>query len=765
MKGEPKLLAAFVATILILAANGYVARRAVGTVLGNDRLVAHTHEVQAALAALQSTVTDAETGQRGYMLTGKEQYLAPYQEALGSLAPQLARLRTLTADNSAQQERINLLESRIREKLAELGQTIALRRQGGLAAALPVIESDRGAWLMNGIREVVASLEAEEQRLLRLRARESERSAAAVQVTLWIANLVAIGLLIAVLVLALRRLAEQRRSAQELAAQRDWLATTLDSIGDAVLATDQHGRVEFLNPVAAALLGWPPEEAKGRALAEVFNIVNEDTREPAEDPVAKAIRAGAVVGLANHTVVLSRDGKETPIEDSAAPIKDAEGKVLGVVLVFRDVSEKKHFEKERERLAASERLARIRAEEANRAKDEFLATVSHELRNPLNAITGWTVILRTGAAKPEAALHASEVIERNARALSKLVEDVLDVSRIVTGKLHVEPREMDLTPVVCAAIEALRPAAEAKRIALEVDLGPSGPVWGDPDRLQQVVWNLVSNAVKFTPKDGNVEVKLHRTGSQMEIAVRDDGAGIPPHLLPLVFDRFRQADGTTTRRHGGLGLGLAIVRHLVELHGGTVAVESEGHGQGSRFTVQLPVRLLGAGEGSWPAETLDEPLPAAPVGPVLSGLRIVVVEDDPDSLDMVCTLLAQRGAEVQPATSTAEGLAAVEKWQPDLLVSDLGMPEEDGYTLIRRVRALPPERGGQVPAVALSAHTRTEDRIAAISAGFQIHVAKPVESAELLTVAASLAKSGRQKIQDSPPEGVSKVSRPPTAGG
>ncbi|HEV7784272.1 MAG TPA: ATP-binding protein, partial [Thermoanaerobaculia bacterium] len=263
-------------------------------------------------------------------------------------------------------------------------------------------------------------------------------------------------------------------------------------------------------------------------------------------------------------------------------------------------------------------------------------------------------------------------------------------------------------------------------------------------RLQQVVWNLVANAVKFTPKEGKVGVRLHRTGSQVEIVVSDNGPGIPGELLSHVFDRFRQADSSSTRRHGGLGLGLAIVRHLVELHGGTVAVASEGTDLGTTFTVSLPVRTLGTvpGAGLASEESPEAPLALAAETP-LRGMRTLVVEDDPDSLEMVCTLLTQRGADVRPASSTAEALAILERWRPDLLISDLGMPEEDGYTLIRRVRALPAERGGQVPAVALSARTRPEDRIEALAAGFQMHVAKPVAPAELLAVAVTLAGPGR----------------------
>ncbi|HSS47310.1 MAG TPA: CHASE3 domain-containing protein [Thermoanaerobaculia bacterium] len=744
MKGEPRLVLAFFATLLLLAANGSVSRHAVQVVTGNDRLLAHTEEVLTALETLQATVTDAETGQRGYVLTGRESYLTPYQEARASLADRLARFRLLTADNPFHQRRLALLEVKIQAKLAELGETVELRRQGGLAAALPVIESGRGAALMNGIRGDLAAMKAEENRLLKLRVRESERSAATVQATMWVANLIAIALLAAFTFLAFRRLAEQQRNARALAEHRDRLQVTLASIGDAVLSTDEQGRVQILNPVAGNLVGWPPAEAEGRPLAEVFHIVNEETRKPAEDPVEKAIRLGTIVGLANHTIVISRDGRETPIEDSAAPIKDKDGKVLGVVLVFRDISERKGFQREQERLAEGERVARVQAEEANRSKDEFLATVSHELRNPLNAISGWTVILRNGPADQQASQHAAEVIERNARALARIVEDILDVSRIVTGKLHIEPRETELTPVVQAAVDAVRPAAEAKRIDIETRLEPAGPVWGDPDRLQQVIWNLVANAVKFTSKEGKVEVRLQRAGSQVEIVVCDNGPGIASELLPYVFDHFRQADSSSTRRHSGLGLGLAIVRHLVELHGGTVAVASDGDGRGTAFTVSLPVRTLGTVPAAAPAAGESTERPSAPAAETpLRGLRTLVVEDDPDSLEMVCMLLAQRGADVRPAASTAEAMAVIERWKPDLLISDLGMPEEDGYTLIRRVRALPAEHGGQVPAVALSARTRPEDRIEALSAGFQMHISKPVAPAELLAVAVTLARPGR----------------------
>jgi signal transduction histidine kinase len=384
--------------------------------------------------------------------------------------------------------------------------------------------------------------------------------------------------------------------------------------------------------------------------------------------------------------------------------------------------------------------ARDAAEEANRAKDEFLAVVSHELRTPLTPILSWTRMLRARTLDTRAETRAFEVIERNARSQAQLIDDLLDVSRIIAGKVRLDMQQLELRPLVDAAVEAVRPAAEAKDIRLQVLADPrAGAVSGDPERLQQVFWNLLSNAIKFTAKGGRVQVHLQRVNSHIEVAVGDTGQGIRPEFLPYVFDRFRQADSSTTRRHGGLGLGLAIVRHIVELHGGRVRADSAGEGQGATFTVELPIALLHA-----PASA-DRVHPKAggqvrfAPSPVLRGLRILVVDDEPDTLETVATLLAQCGADVISADTASEGLERVREWRPDLLVSDIGMPGQDGYALIRNVRALPAEQGGNTLALALTAYARVEDRLKVLSAGFQMHVPKPIEPAELIALVASLA--------------------------
>jgi PAS domain S-box-containing protein len=394
--------------------------------------------------------------------------------------------------------------------------------------------------------------------------------------------------------------------------------------------------------------------------------------------------------------------------------------------------------------AEKERLYR-EAREASRLKDEFLATVSHELRTPLTAILGWAHMLRTGQFDGKSYSTAFETIERNARAQAQLIEDLLDVSRIVTGKLRIDVRPIDPNSFIEAAVEAVRPAAEAKGVRVQkvIDTGLV-TVSGDPVRLQQVVWNLLSNAIKFTPRGERVQVRLERVNSHVEIVVSDTGAGIAPDFLPHVFDRFRQADGTTTRHHGGLGLGLAIVRHLVELHGGTVRAESPGEGHGATFTVLLPVAPVYSQEAAegrvHPAAR--ETLPPFECPDRLDGLRVLVVDDEADTREMLKAGLGQCGAEVTTAHSAAEALREMEKTPPDVLISDIGMPDQDGYALIREVRSLPAGQGGSVPAIALTAYARTEDRLQALRAGYQMHVTKPVELTELAAVVASLAKRG-----------------------
>jgi len=409
-----------------------------------------------------------------------------------------------------------------------------------------------------------------------------------------------------------------------------------------------------------------------------------------------------------------------------------------------EITERKQAEEERAQLLIREQAARAEAEQANRTKDEFLATLSHELRTPLSAILGWSHLVRSGKLDEPQMSRAFETIERNARSQSQLIDDLLDVSRIITGKLQIEPRPVDLCGVIEAASDAVRPALEAKSIKFEAVMASEDClVPGDPNRLQQIFWNLFSNAAKFTPEEGQVRVEVKRVDSTIQISVSDTGVGITPEFLPYIFDRFRQADGSTTRVHGGLGLGLSIVKHLVQLHHGTVVVESQGKNQGATFTVALP--LASAASTSAP-EMIDEAEAngySLPFGfsRVLEGLRILVVDDEVDSRDLVSAILTRCGSEVNCCESATDAIKAILDWKPDLLVSDIGMPNEDGYSLIKKMRKLKSKRARQTPAVALTAYVTHEDRERALAAGFQMHVPKPIEpTALVMSIAAATGR-------------------------
>lgn len=440
--------------------------------------------------------------------------------------------------------------------------------------------------------------------------------------------------------------------------------------------------------------------------------------------------------------MLAADGRVIWLYDIVNVVRGKDGlKQLHGFMI--DITERKQAEQEREQILAREKAARTEAEAANRIKDEFLATLSHELRTPLNAMLGWTQLLRSRKFDEATTAKALETIDRNSRSLAQLIEDVLDVSRIIRGKLRLNLRPVELAPVVEAAIDTVRPAADAKHICIESEFDPTvGVVIGDANRLQQIVWNLLSNAVKFTPKGGRVQVKIQRINSRVQIQVSDNGAGISPEFLHHVFERFCQADSSTTRSHGGLGLGLAIVRHLVELHGGTVSATSPGLEQGATFIVNLPMKAVINEENkpkSHPflanSESVNYQLS------ILENVQVLVVDDEADTRNLLTTILGQYGAQVTAVASSQEAMTALSKFHPDILISDIGMPEEDGYTFIRKVRSLPSHEGGKIPAVALTAYARSEDRTQALLAGFQLHIPKPVNAGELAAVVANL--SGR----------------------
>jgi PAS domain S-box-containing protein len=703
-----------------------------------------------------------------------------------------------------------------------------------------------------------------------------------------------------------RGLAAEQRSAALAERLSASLATTVHSIGDGVIATDAEGRITILNSVAQILTGWSEDEARGRHLDEVFHIINEQTREAAVSPVQKVLETGGIVGLANHTLLIARDGTEIAIDDSAAPIRAGSGPIDGVVLVFRDVTERKrdesrrvflaeatsvlaqsldyettvarvaelavplladwcavdlvvdtgplpqrlavahvdpakaararelaeryppqadapagvmavlrsgnpelypsipdertmassvqgeHWRQARElgvrsamivpltvrgrvlgaltfafaesgrtytqadlqfveglarrcanaiensRLYASEQRARHEADVANRAKDEFLAVVSHELRTPLNAITGWSKMLLRPGFDERRRQTAVETIERNADAMTQLIEDLLDMSRVISGKLRLEVQRVDPASVAEAAVESVRPVALTKGVALVTAFDDQAPIIvADPTRLQQIVWNLVNNAVKFTPKGGRVTVSSRHVGSSLEIAVTDTGKGISATFLPQIFEAFRQEPGSG-RSRGGLGLGLAITKQLVELHGGTVAASSEGEGRGATFTVLLPILT------DQPAQSSQPRVPPqrreTDRQGQLQGLRVLVVDDDDDAREMLASILEDSGCQVTRALDVASALRCMAAEVPDVLLSDVAMPGEDGYDLIRQVRLLPREAGGDVPAAAITAYARSEDRRRLLNSGFSIHLPKPIDPAEVIAVVTTLTR-------------------------
>ena len=419
---------------------------------------------------------------------------------------------------------------------------------------------------------------------------------------------------------------------------------------------------------------------------------------------------------------------------------DSTGKMVRMLGVVQDITARKEVEQQRQLLLDAERTARGDAERAVRLKDEFLSVVSHELRTPLNAILGWAQILRTSPQEPDELEEGLAIIERNARAQTQIIEDLLDMSRVISGKVRLDVQRVDLTTVINSAAASMLPAADARSVRLQKVLDPhAGPISGDPNRLQQVVWNLLSNAIKFTPKGGRVVVTLQRVNSHVEISIADSGQGIKPDFLPFVFDRFRQAEGATTRRHGGLGLGLSIVKHLVELHGGTVSAKSAGEGQGATFCVALPLLPLRNQDAEHSVHPSAEPALLSDGNKTsLKDFRVLVVDDEPDSRQLIKHLLEGCDATVTMAASAAEAMQAFKQNKFDVVVSDIGMPDTDGYELARLLRTLPAETG-RTPALALTAFARSEDRVRALMAGFNMHMSKPVEPAELCAAVARLA--------------------------
>jgi len=544
---------------------------------------------------------------------------------------------------------------------------------------------------------------------------------------------------------ALRRSELQRRQAESaLRLSEERFARLANAMPAFVWITTAEGNVVYANDRWYAYSGLDRAQASG---FEWPSVVHPDDRERFVAAYRAALRDGSCYRMElRHR---GADGGYRWFLTQAEPARNADGAVTGWIATGIDIDDLKRIQEERARLLEREQVLRRQAEAvtldaqaASRMKDEFLANLSHELRTPLNAILGWTQTLQSGDTKTETVLRALAQIEQSARAQAKLIDDLLNVSDIVAGRLRLDVRPMCLVPTINAAVETLYPAIIARGIHLETafDLDVD-VIAGDPGRVRQIVWNLLSNAVKFTPREGNVRISLCRDESHAAIAVTDSGRGIDPEFLPFVFDRFRQADASSRKRHGGLGLGLAIARHLAEMHGGTIEADSAGEGHGATFTVRLPVAALREATPHAPEEAHREKsrIAAYTRRRSLFGLRILTVDDDRNTRDMLQEALARAGAEVLAAASARDALDKLQRFRPDVLVSDIGMPNEDGCDLLHQVRVLPPDRGGATPAIALTGYARADDRAATLDAGYQAVATKPVILDELLSTILNVA--------------------------
>lgn len=510
----------------------------------------------------------------------------------------------------------------------------------------------------------------------------------------------------------------------------------------AVVEWDSDFRVSRWSVSAERLFGWKAQEVLGKHVNEWRFVFTDDV--DAVALVTNRQREGVEVQGVTRNRNYTRAGSILYCEWYNSVLRDERGKLVSVLSLVLDVTARQSAEEERAASLVRERDARRHAEEADRLKDEFLATLSHELRTPLTSILGWASMIRNGEVEGPNASRAIETIERNARSQARLIDDLLDVSRIITGNLRLDLHPLNLAPIVDAALDALRPTADVKGMKLQTRFEPGQClVKGDPNRLRQVIWNLLSNAIKFTPRGGSVNIDLTCVESTARLTVSDTGDGISLEFLPYVFDRFRQAEGSISRKQGGLGLGLAVARHLVELHGGTIRAGSEGLGKGSVFTVDLPL----AQERRDPARAEERKQEVerrrSRSGAVrLDGVHVLLVEDDDDSRRLLGTMLKRYGARVTSTKSAAEALTVFETELPDVLISDIGMPDQDGYELVRKLRAMPPEKGGNTPAIALTGYASRKDRERALSTGYQQHMAKPIEQADMINAIAALVGRG-----------------------
>ncbi|MCA1600406.1 MAG: PAS domain S-box protein, partial [Acidobacteria bacterium] len=524
------------------------------------------------------------------------------------------------------------------------------------------------------------------------------------------------------------------------------LAAIIESSDDAIISKDLNGIIATWNHGAETLFGYSAQEAVGKHITMLMPPERLD-----EEPgILERIRQGKNVGH-YETIGQHKDGSNMDISLAVSPVFNDDGDIVGASRIARDISARKRVEEELAAGLVREQAARADAEAANRLKDEFLAIVSHEVRTPLNAIIGWIHMLRSGKLSGDQIEKALETIDRNAASQGVIITELLDTSRIISGKMKLDTKSLDVAAIIEAAIEIMRPAAEAKSIEIETKLDPhAGRILGDAARLQQVLWNLMSNAIKFTPKDGRIKIACDRVDKNVTITVKDNGIGIEPSFLPFVFDRFRQADSTSSRTVGGLGLGLSIVRNIVELHGGSILAESKGKDRGATFTVTIPIQhqaQITDDEFKQERRTTEMSASSGALkGARLDGVHVMIVDDDADTRELLQIALGSAGAQVKICSSSAEALHVLKTWTADCLVSDIGMPGEDGYDLMKKVRRLKKSENGEIPAIALTGFAGISDQARSNAAGYQVHLSKPVVLTELtLEIARLVKKDGHSR--------------------
>jgi PAS domain S-box-containing protein len=688
---------ALAAAIVVMVLSGVLGWQAAQSSVAASEAIARNKDTLLNLDRTLSSVREAESGQRGYLLTGRDDYLQPYDTAVRNLPGRISDLRASVAGDAALAQEVDRLQEAMAAKMEELAQTIGLQQTRGHSEALAEVQTDRGTQLMTAILEQVVNLRNQETRLFETEIRQLSEARTRVAQSVFAVRFLAIALLIT-LVLVVRREARQVR----LGEQR--LAITLRSIGDAVIATDALGRVVLLNTVAEELTGWTSARARGAALDQVFKIVDEVRRQPVESPAARVMREGRVVGVGQHTLLLRPGGGEVPIEDSAAPIRDDSGAITGVVLVFRD--------------ATSERQNARALLDADQKKDEFIAVLAHELRNPLAPVLQAVQVARRPSATPEQLRWSLDVIERQGRAMGQLLDDLLDVSRITRGTVDVNKVRVALSEVIDGAVETARPLVTERRHSLVLDL-PQLPVTieADPLRVSQVIANLLTNAAKYTNPGGVLRLTISVEASQLTLRVSDNGIGIDAEALPRVFDMFVQVKGPLERQEGGLGIGLAVSKKLVELHGGTVEAHSDGADQGSEFVVRIPCVV----------ETTAELAPA-PVNAIRARharLRVVVADDNRDAAESLAMLLRLDGHEVGVAHDGVRALELIKQLRPQAALLDIGMPGLNGYQVAEQARA--ESASARMLLVALTGWGQVQDLERATAAGFDHHLVKPAE--------------------------------------